>query len=137
MAPGFGCEAAFQRLFRLAGGDIDHAADGVAAPQDRLRPAQDLDPLGIVEEEVGKAETARSGGGIGQAHAVQHHHRLAAVRPPDAQRGNSAVSAVARQADARRAQQDIAQRDRLVLDDGGLVENGNAGGYALLRNRRA
>src|SRR5204862_485720 len=40
---GLDIEAALQRLLRRGGDDVDHAADRLAAPQDRLRPAQHFD----------------------------------------------------------------------------------------------
>ena len=71
-----------RRPFAALGDDVDHAADRVRAVEGRLRAAQDLDPLDVVEGEVGEVEVA--GGEALDPHAVDQHLHLRRVGPADA-----------------------------------------------------
>ena len=109
------------RALRLAGDDVDHAADRVAAVDRRARSLDDLDVVDEVRVDVldgGVALRARI-----DAHAVDQHDGLVGVRAADEQRGLGA--AAAHHVDAGvEAQQvaDVAARralDRVAVDDDG------------------
>jgi hypothetical protein len=46
------------RNCRVGGDDVDHAADGLAAPQGRLGAAQDLDAGDVADQQVAAVEAA-------------------------------------------------------------------------------
>lgn len=102
-----------------------------------MRAAQDFDPLDIVEQEVGKRIVAAGRGWIRNPHAIDDHDCLRRIRTSDAQRGGGAKSAVAREADAGRAQQQVGQGNRLLGADCRIVKHGDGGGYLALFNRTA
>ena len=67
------------------GDDVDHAPDRVGAVERRLRAPQDLDPLDIVEREVGEVEVA--GRGALDPHAVDQDLHLGRVGAANADGG--------------------------------------------------
>ena len=76
-----------RRPLPALGDDVDHAADRVGAVERRLRAAQDLDPLDVVEREVREVEVA--GGEALHPHAVDQHLHLGRVGAADADRARA------------------------------------------------
>src|SRR5439155_2808345 len=63
--------------------DVDDAADGVGAVDRRLWPAHDLDPLDLIDRELGEVEPAPRS--ALDPHAVHEHLDLRGARAADPQ----------------------------------------------------
>ena len=91
---------------RRAGEDVDHAGDGVRAPDRRARAAHDLDALDGGQRQVREIEDALAGGV--DAHAVDQHQRVVGVAAAQEQRVLRAAAAGAHQVDAGLLRQQVA-----------------------------
>ena len=136
---GLGLEGQRQRPLAPAGGDVDHAADGVGAVERAHRPADDLDALDVVGRQVGEVELAV--GGVVGLHAVDQHQRVVALGAADAHLREIAVGAGAADGDARQAAECVRHLAHLLAlqilarDDGDGVADacrGNALGIGFL-----
>ena len=121
----FDVDRALEGLGRVGGDDIDHAADGLAAPEGGLGAAQHLDARDIADQQVPAVEAALRRGRVVQLDAVDQHHGVLGLRAPDIQAGGLARPAVTREADARLLSQQFDDRDRLAGLDGGLGKDGH------------
>src|SRR3546814_12564933 len=73
-------EAALQRSFRQGGDDIDDAANGLAAPENRLWPTQHFDTRRIPDEQMGDIIATPDRGRLVEYFSVDHHHGLFVLR---------------------------------------------------------
>ena len=113
----FGRSVRRQILGRLAGDDVDDAADRLAAPQHRLRSAHDLDPLDIAGDEVAEVVAARGGRGIVDLDPVDQRDGVVRIAAADEHRGDRAEPARGGDADAGNGAQQVGDSDRLTLRD--------------------
>src|SRR3546814_10641110 len=90
-------EAALQRSFRQGGDDIDDAANGLAAPENRLWATQHFDTRRIPDEQMGEIIATPGRGRIVEFYSVDHHHGLIGFRTANEQRCRSAIHTIARQ----------------------------------------
>src|SRR3546814_16539875 len=79
-------EAALQRSFRQGGDDIDDAANGLAAPENRLWATQHFDTRHIPDEQLGEVIGTPGSGGIGSFYTVDPTHGLTAFPRPQSLR---------------------------------------------------
>jgi hypothetical protein len=127
-----------RRPLRRAGGDqVDHASDGLAAPQHRLRPAQHLDARDVAGQEVAEVEAAAGRRRVVQLHPVDQHHRLVGLRPANADGGGRSLAAVAVDRDAGRLGQRVGDHHGLAPLQIGAVEHGDGGRGLRARRGRA
>ena len=136
VAAGLGGQITLQGLGGGGADHMDHPADGLAAPERRLRAAQHLDAGGVAGQQVGEVVAAAGRRRVGELDPIDHHHGLVALRAPDAQGGDPTGAAVARQGDAGRADQKVGQKDRLAGLDLGAVKHRDRLGDAGLGARR-
>src|SRR5690606_31534119 len=114
--------AAPQPAFSPRAGD-EHAADGVAAPDRRVRATQQVDLGEVARAESGEIEPAAGRGRIGQAHAVEDDQKLLRLRASHPHAGKGARGAVAGESDSGRALEhagDVVTLDRF---DFGLADD--------------
>ena len=119
---GLDVEARLERPVGQGGDQVDHAADRLAAPQDRLRPAQDLDAGGVADGQVGEVVAAAGRGRVVHLDPVDHHHRLVGIGAADANAGERAEAAVAGEGHAGRADQEVGDDHRLAGVDRRFVD---------------
>ena len=79
-----------------AGGDIDHAADRLAAPDRAVGAAQDVELARHACKLVAEVEPAARSRWIGHAHAVDEDQQLVRARPANVHAGEAADAAIAR-----------------------------------------
>ena len=111
----------------LAGGEGDHPADGVRAPQRRLRPGQHLDAFDIGEVEAAEVEGAVDLGRVVDRDAVDEDESLAGAGPADAHLGDAAEGARAHHRQPRHVGQDIGGEDGAAAVDGVAGQHPRAG----------
>src|SRR3546814_11350897 len=96
---------------------IDDAANGLAAPENRLWATQHFDTRRIPDEQMGEIIATTSRGRIVEFYSVDHHHGLIGFRTANAQRCRSAITTIARQADPARPEQQFGTADILSAVD--------------------
>ncbi len=122
-----------RRPMRLAGDDVDDPAHGVGAVDRALRPAQDLDPLDVVERDRGEIELVAGGRGVVDAHAVDQHQRVPGLAAAQVHFRRAAGAAQFDHRDAGHRAQQIGNRGRRGLLD--LVAGDDGNGAARLGRR--
>ncbi len=100
--------------FGPLGDDIDHAPDGVGAPQRTLRPAQNLDARNAGIEQVLELEL-RGAGRVVDLDAVDQHQGLVALGAADADLGQAADAARAIDGDAGDVAQHVGDHPALAV----------------------
>src|SRR3546814_6704565 len=85
-------EAALQRSFRQGGDDIDDAANGLAAPENRLWATQHFDTRRIPDEQMGEIIATPGRGRIVEFYSVDHHHGLIGFRTANADRKSTRLN---------------------------------------------
>ncbi len=112
-----------ESLFRSAGDDVDHAADGVGAIERALRSAQNLDARHLGGQQVAKVELGGERGVV-DLDPVDQNQGLVALRAANADLGESARGAGAADREPRHVAQRLgddphaAVLEHLVLDHG-------------------
>ncbi len=134
---GLGVEAALQGFGRFGRDDIDHAADGLAAPQGRLGAAQHLDTRRVADQQVAEVETALGRGRVVQLDPVDQNDGVLALGAANVDARRGADAAVASEADTRRLGQKLDHGRGLARLDGGLGQDSDRGADALDRLGRA
>ena len=115
---GLGEQVAAKTGSRLPGCDGNDAADRVASPERRLRPAQNLDALDVLGVQPGKVEAPARRGCIVDGHAIDQHQRLVAGGASNPNERGTAEGAVLVDGDARRLGdgiQDMPEAERFDL----------------------
>jgi hypothetical protein len=122
-------------LRRIPGEYLDHAADGIGAPQRGARTAHDLDAFDLRQRQV--REIGRALGGRIDAHAIHQHQRMPGVAAAQEQRAGLARAARAGDVDACLAREQGQQVGRLAALDVIAREHGDRGEGFIGRHRRA
>ena len=78
-----------------SGDDVDDAGQGVRSVKRALGPAQDLDPLDVVEGQVGQVERARGIHRVVEGDAVEEDQDVLGIGAAQKDRGSGARAAVA------------------------------------------
>ena len=121
----------------LAGRDRQHPGHRLTAPDHRVRPAQQLDPLNARERQRAKVVVARGAGEVADLHPVDQHQHLIGIAAAHKQAGHPAQRPVAREGNPRQARQHTGQVRPLYRIDGGGGHNADRGGREVQRQRRS
>ncbi len=132
----FGAAADNEAADRLCRFDVDHPADRLAAPDDRVGPAQDLDPGDVAGGQSAEIERRVGAGRIVDPHPIDQHQRLRGIAAAHEHAGLPAHLAALGHAERRQGAQGIGHGGTLqfvqplAIDDrdglpglpGGLLE---------------
>ena len=115
-----------REAIEVAGGEGDHPANGVRAPQGRLRPGQHLDPFDIRQVETREVEGAVDLGRVIDRHAIDQNEGLARRGPAHPNLGDPAERARPDHRQAGKVTEDVGGEGRTALIEDAPVDHPRA-----------